>query len=175
MRKAIQLLTALASLTIAAHATSWTVYHDQDFSGYTITYPSFLHFVPWRVVLLPDEEDDHVHWHTLVYASEDGVKLQFQFFYCDASTTVQSFFRAELKERQDKGDKVTYSVVKNNWYVVSGVDASRNFEFYKKLIVLPPKDGNDMGSSNSFDFSYPEDQRKKYDPMVSVIAKGFIP
>jgi hypothetical protein len=174
MRKAILLLTALATLTIDAHASSWTVYHDRDFSGYTITYPSSLHFVPWRV-LHPDEENDHVHWHTPVYASEDGAKLQFTFFYCDASTTIQSRFRTEMKERQDNGDKVTYFVVKNNWYVVSGVDASGNVEFYKRLIVLPPKDGSDMRSSNSFDFSYPEYLAKKYDPMVSVIAKGFIP
>jgi hypothetical protein len=101
--------------------------------------------------------------------------LQFSFFYCDAGTTVQSYFQDEMKYRQDKGDTVTYSVVKNNWYVVSGIDASGNNEYYKKLIILAPKPGNDMGSSNSFDFSYPEDERQKYDPMVSVIAKGFIP
>jgi len=174
MMKAFLLLTALASLTIAAHATSWTVYHDEDFIGYTITYPSFFHFVSWRV-LHPNEEEDHIHWHTPLYASEDGAKLQFSFFYCEAGTTVQSYFQDEMKYRQDKGDTVTYSVVKNNWYVVSGIDASGNYEYYKKLIILPPKPGKDMGSSNSFDFSYPEDEHQKYDPMVSAIAKGFIP
>ena len=138
MMEALLLLTALATLKIAAHATSWTVYHDQDFIGYTITYPSFFHFVSWRV-FHPDEEKTTYIGIRLVYASEDGAKLQFSFFYCDASTTVQSYFQDEMKYRQDKGDTVTYSVVKNNWYVVSGSMRPGNHQYYKELIILAPK------------------------------------
>jgi hypothetical protein len=64
-----------------------------------------------------------------------------------------------FRERQDNGDKVTYSAVKNNWYVVSGVDASGNVEFYKKLIALPP-----LG----------EDQEKAADEETPVFAKTIL-
>ena len=90
--------------------------------------------------------------------------------------TVQSYFQDEMKYRQDKGDTVTYSVVKNNWYVVSGVDASRQLRILQKVDYPRAEAGKKRhGFINSFDFSYPEDEHQKYDPMVSVIAKGFIP
>lgn len=77
-------------------------------------------------------------------------------------------------ERQKNGDTVTYSITKDNWYVISGIDSNERYEFYTRSCFIPPK-GDNLGIHASFTFTYPHEDHVKYDPMISGIAKGFIP
>jgi hypothetical protein len=58
---------------------------------------------------------------------------------------------------------------------------NQGFEFYEKFYALPKvniaKDYRDYMPKYwvAFDFVYPYDQRKTYDPMVVTIDKGFDP
>lgn len=174
MRKAFLMFSAIVSLITNAHATSWVTYHDEDWIGYTITYPAFLHGVPFHI-LHPDDENDHIRWRTSVLASEDGEEqLKFNFYPTSDSSKLQEYFEEELTDCQKKGDTITYSVIKDNWYVISGVDSDEHYEFYTKSYFIPSK-GDDSGEHASFNFSYPHSEHATYDPMVSIIAKGFIP
>ena len=82
--------------------------------------------------------------------------------------------------RAQGGDHINYSVLKTDWYVISGTN-KQGFEFYEKFFALPKvnvtKSFKDYVPRYwvSFDFVYPYDQRKKYNPMVATIAKGFDP
>jgi hypothetical protein len=65
---------------------------------------------------------------------------------------------------------VNYSVIKDNWFVISGTNA-KGFEFYHKLFV-----GEDDGRWYiDFDFTYLNSERDKYDPICSRIAHSFVP
>lgn len=90
---------AAVCLTMTVRATEWTTYHDHDFLGYKITYPSFLHAVPSHL-LHPDDNSGVIHWRTSVYASADGEEqLYFNFFPWDDSDkdfTLQKYFQDEL-------------------------------------------------------------------------------
>jgi hypothetical protein len=170
------LLIILAGLAFAGstHATDWITYHDHDWLGYKITYPAFLHFVP-RHLLHPDDDSGIIHWRTSVYASADGEEqLYFNFFPWDASAEFapQRYFQEDLDNH--KNDTITYSIIKDNWYVISGFDSNERYEFYTKAYFIKPK-GDSQGIHASFTFTYPHEDRAKYDPMISVIAKGFIP
>ena len=144
--KAILLLTALASLTIAAHATEWKTYHDDDFRECTITYFSFLHAVPWRV-LHPDNWDSPARLHNLTFSSDDGeVQLHLATFNVPGATSLTKYFEEEISDREKNGETVTYSVVKDNWYVVSGVD-EHDYECYKKFYLFPQTEMTGGGTS----------------------------
>jgi hypothetical protein len=109
MRQSFLMLTAIMSLIMNAHATSWVTYHDEDWSGYTITYPAFLHGVPFHV-LHPDDENDHIRWRSSVLASEDGEEqLIFTFYPTSDSSRLQDYFQSELTDYRKKGYTVTYS------------------------------------------------------------------
>ena len=66
-------------------------------------------------------------------------------------------------------------------YHYSSGTNNQGFEFYKKFYALPKvniaKDYRDYMPKYwvAFDFVYPYDQRKTYDPMVVTIDKGFDP
>jgi hexokinase len=89
----------------------------------------------------------------------------------DAATSIlQELFNGCREDRIKGGAKIDYSVIKDNWYVVSGVD--KGTEFYQKHWVQMSAD---VSRNISFTFTYPHDQHATYDPMVSIIAKGFKP
>jgi hypothetical protein len=164
MKRATLILTAMASLAVAAHATDWKVYHDTDWVGYTVTYPSFLRLIPERVF---DPNVDHVRWQNPVYASDDG-EVQLRLHFGTDVTDLKKTFQDDIANHQNNEDTVSYSVIKDEWYVVSGVD-QHGYDFYTKCYLTA------SGRYTSFTFSYPHEQHKIYDPMVSVIAKGFKP
>src|SRR6266403_47220 len=64
---------------------------------------------------------------------------------------------------------VNYSVIKDNWFVISGTNA-KGFEFYLKLFVDEDQDGRWY---IDFDFTYPNSEREKYDPICSRLARSF--
>ena len=47
---------------------------------------------------------------------------------------LQEFLTDEIARRTEGKDVVNYSVIKDNWFVISGTNA-KGFEFYHKLFV----------------------------------------
>ena len=59
---------------------------------------------------------------------------------------------------------VTYKVLKEDWFVVSGFDSGK--VFYTKTFLLNEQ-------FKTFHFSYPESQRKIFDPVTKLLASSF--
>ena len=118
--------------------------------------------------------------HTLFASTDNQVQLVIDTHANSTGKTIRAFFDEELVKRADGGDHINYSVLKADWYVISGTN-NQGFEFYKKFYALPKvniaKDYRDYMPKYwvAFDFVYPYDQRKTYDPMVVTIDKGFDP
>ena len=84
---------------------------------------------------------------------------------------MNSLFGDEVSRRTQGGDQVQYTFQKDNWFVVTGVNA-KGFEYYAKSYFFEDSSGRWY---ISWDFVYPHEQHKLYDPLVATIAKGFIP
>jgi hypothetical protein len=82
--------------------------------------------------------------------------------------TLQEFFTDEMARRTEGKDVVNYSVIKDNWFVISARN-TKGLEFYHKLFVGEDQDGSWY---IDFDFTYPS-ERGKYDPICSRLARSF--
>jgi hypothetical protein len=87
--------------------------------------------------------------------------------------TLQQRFSDEIDSRIKEGATINYSVIKDNWFVVSGSN-SLGFEFYAKFIVF-----GDLNRGEAryitFTFAYPTSQRAIYDAAVTKMAREFVP
>ena len=105
--------------------------------------------------------------------STDGkVELYVETHPIEESESLEQFFNEKLAGRVSGGDHIEYSLRKDNWYVISGVN-TKGFEFYEKFYRFSDPDGGSWYIY--FDFVYPHSEHAKYDPMVATIAKGFNP
>jgi hypothetical protein len=59
---------------------------------------------------------------------------------------------------------VSYKIIKDDWFVVSGYDSG--IIFYSKTFLIDEQ-------FKTFVFRYPESQRKLYDPVTKLLAKTF--
>lgn len=78
--------------------------------------------------------------------------------------TLSQLYEEESREGPPAGRTVTYKLLKNNWFVVSGYMGGR--VFYQKTIYR-----ND--EFLTFRIDYPEEQKKVFDPITSAIARSF--
>jgi hypothetical protein len=167
----ILILTAASSL-MAAPATEWKTYRD-DIVGYSITYPAFLHLIAPAV--RHPEADQHTSWtwRTKSFQSTDGkVELYLETHSIGEPKSLEQFFNEKLAHRTSGGDHIGYVLTKDNWYVISGVNAA-GFEFYEKFYEFSDPDGANWYIY--FDFIYPHAQHEEYDRLVATIADGFKP
>jgi hypothetical protein len=167
-------LLTLATIGVPAFAqvTEWKTYRD-DIVGYSVTYPGFLHLIPPSV--RHPEADQHAPWiwRTKSFQSADGkVELSVETHPIGEPKSLEQFFNEKLAGRASGGDQIEYSLRKDNWYVISGVN-TKGFEFYEKFYKFSDSDGSSWYIY--FDFVYPHSEHAKYDPMVATIAKGFNP
>jgi len=167
-------LSTLAAIAVPAlgQATEWKTYRD-DIGGYSVTYPALLHLIPPAV--RHPEADQNTAWtlRTKSFQSADGkVELYVETHPIDESERLEQFFNEKLAGRVSGGDDIEYSLRKDNWYVISGVN-TKGFEFYEKFYRFSDPDGGSWYIY--FDFVYPHSEHAKYDPMVATIAKGFNP
>lgn len=135
-----------------ADASSKT-YHNARFE-YSISYP--------KNVLYPQGEADNgdgqkflskdAETYLLVYGSNNAL-----------DESLAERFREESRGGMADNPKkvVTYKLLKNNWFVVSGFIAGR--VFYQKTLL-------NAGQFKSFYFEYPENQKVRYEPLI----KGFV-
>lgn len=164
----IQLLAlgAIFALLVNASATEWKTYRD-DTAGYSITYPSFL-----RLARPLEGAQGMGIWQTKHFVSSDGsVELYVEFRQLAEGETLNSFFGDEVSKRTQGGDNVQYTFQKNNWFVITGTNA-KGFDYYTKAYFFNDSTGRWY---ISWDFVYPHTQHKLYDPLVTPIAKRFVP
>jgi hypothetical protein len=87
--------------------------------------------------------------------------------------TPQEFFHDEVSARQNESALINYSVLKDNWFVVSGTN-SLGFEYYTKLVVFGDR-ATGQARYVEFTFAYPTSQRRIYDRAVTKMSREFVP
>jgi hypothetical protein len=140
----------LFSVSVRAQ-TDYKTYVNHRF-GFSISYPSYL--IQGR---LPDNGAG-----TNFNSPDGSLSVSVQGHYLNGSS-LSAMWKEALAAY---GNSVTYKVKRNNWFVISGV--ANDFEYYRKTFVQG-------GNWCSFVITYPHNQSKRYDPVVEVISKGFIP
>lgn len=137
-------------------ADIYDTYFNQRY-GYSIDYPKDL--------LFPQGESDNGDGQVflskntdaklLVYGSNNALEQSLEDIYREQS-------RGGMPDEPQK--VVTYRVLKNNWFVVSGYNAGKIF--YQKTLLHDKQ-------FKTFIFEYDEKQKKIYDPINIRLAKSF--
>lgn len=132
------------------------IYHNPRFD-YSIAYP--------KDILYPQGESDNgdgqkflskdADASLIVYGSNNALSQSLEDLYLEES-------RGGTHEKPTK--VVTYKVLKNNWFVVSGYKSGK--VFYQKTIL-------NKNQFKFFYFEYPESKKKIYDPITKNIATSF--
>ena len=166
----IILTTLVGMFAVMAHATEWKTYVNNGV-GYSIEYPANLKHIPYKVWAPQGDPASSQQWRLQIFRAEGG-KVDLEIYTHPTEKTLQEFFNDEIAKRTEGGDRINYSIIKDNWFVISGSNV-KGFEFYHKLF---------MGESQEqgrwfvdFDFTYPISQREIYDPITSRIARSFNP
>ena len=134
-----------------AGAAEYATYTNARF-GYVIKYPPKL--------LRPQGES--VNQDGQRFISPDGeAVLAVWGAYNTLEESLQDNFQAAARE---SGGLITYQVLKDDWFVLSGVkDGSI---FYQKTLYH-------RDTFKTFVFTYPESQRQLYDGIIEVMVKSF--
>ena len=137
-------------------AEIYETYYNHRYD-YSIDYP--------KDVLFPQGESDNgdgqkflsknADASLLVYASYNALEQSLEEIYREQS-------RGGTPEEPQK--VVTYRVLKNNWFVVSGYNSGRIF--YQKTFLRD-------NQLKTFVFEYNESQKELYDPITNRLAKSF--
>jgi len=123
--------------------------------GFTLTYPAS-QFV---IKTLSDNGDG-----ITLYNADRSLELKaYGSWYGD---NIGEIYREELGWAKDAGKKVTYKVLKKNWFVLSGMDRKKQTIFYEKTYFR-------TGKSTSYRLEYPIRDKAKYNSLVSTINKNF--
>ncbi len=131
-------------------------YHNQRFN-YSIAYP--------KDIMYPQGESDNGDGQKFLSKDADASLI----VYGSNNALNQSLEDLYLEEsrggtNQDPTKVVTYKVLKNGWFVVSGYISGN--VFYQKTIF-----NNDQ--FKTFYFAYPEGKKQFFDPITTYIASSF--
>jgi len=123
MKKTILLLTALMSLTIinyvSAQTLQWNTYTNTTV-GFRISVPSNLTRTPYKEWAPNGDPSSPAQWRTTLFESPDKkVSLEISTHSNSLQKSLQDFFHEDVAQRTEGGDEINYSVLKNNWFVVS--------------------------------------------------------
>ncbi len=137
-------------------ADVYDTYYNHRYD-YSIDYP--------KDVLFPQGESDNgdgqvflsknTDARLLVYASYNALEQPLEEIYREQS-------RGGTPEESQK--VVTYRLLKNNWFVVSGYNMGK--VFYQKTIL----NNNEL---KTFVFEYNENQKSFYEPIIKRLVKSF--
>ena len=149
----------------------WSTYLNRTV-GYSVTYPSYLELQPWPKDKDPNSSEQ---WRSKVFESPDKkVSLVISEHPEAEGKTLNEYFNQWMKDRLDDGT-VDYSLVKDNWFVLSGVN-SLGYEFYTKFYLFPPNFSGEEGNWYIFlTFAYPHSARRSFDSIVTKIVHDFRP
>ena len=134
-------------------AISYKTYGNSRF-GYSIAYPAG--------ILIPQGEADNGDGQKFLSKDEKVVMLVYGQFNV-LNQTLKNAFSEALREGTP-GGAVTYKLLKDNWFVVSGTVSNR--VFYQKTMLV----GNTF---KTFRIEYPESQKAAFDRITVEIAKSF--
>ncbi len=156
MRKLSFIFLLVLSAHLAVAADTYLTYHNVRFD-YSIDYP--------KDVLFPQGEADNGDGQKFLAKNADASLL----VYGSNNSLGQSLEEIYLEESRggtpDHPKKVvTYKVLKNNWFVVSGYNSGKIF--YQKTIF-------NAGQFKTFLFEYNESQKKFYGPITKRLMKSF--
>jgi hypothetical protein len=140
-----------------AQAGDWEWYRSERF-GYSLLYPADL--------LSPREESQN--GQGMEFRSEDGkTKLKVLVVYNEDRVTPEQYRAAIIKEFPQYG-AIEYGPMGQSWFVLSGVRGTS--VYYQKIMFAC---GGRM--INAFALTYPEEQKRGYDAVVTGIEKNFHP
>ena len=148
MRRTLALAFALG--LAVAQGVGFKTYCNERF-GFCLEYPSTLRMQP------PPENGDG-----RTFKSADG-RVEMRAY--GSLNALDATLEAAFGEAKRRG-KVTYSLLKSDFFVVSGTD--RGNVFFEKTFLR-------SGTFTTFVIAYPTALKGTYDPLVSRIAKSFKP
>ena len=79
---------------------------------------------------------------------------------------IKQIYHEELQWAKEAGEKITYKVLRKQWFVLSGVDRGGDRIFYQKTFFSNDK-------SASFRIEYPTKDKEKYNALVRLLNKSF--
>ncbi len=149
-------IIGLSITVFAGDVNKYANYHNQRFN-YSIAYP--------KDILYPQGESDDGDGQKFLSKDADASLI----IYGSNNVLNQSLQDLYLEESRggthDNPKKVvTYKVLKNNWFVISGYNSGKIF--YQKTIL-------NKDQFKSFYFEYPASKKKIYDPITKHIASSF--
>jgi hypothetical protein len=153
---ALVLMTAVSAEVFSQ--TKFSTYKNERFA-YSIDYPSNLKMQP------PPENGDGRK-----FVSKDGsVEMLVWGNYNAGDEMWREQYESDLKYF---GEKPTYTVLRADWYVISGMKEGK--VFYQKVLqrTLHQKLGN-FDVFYTFTIEYPRSESKLFDPIVKRIASSF--
>lgn len=154
MQRFILILSLSSLLMVSLCASAEQTYHTYSNSRfeYSISYP--------KELLFPQGEAENGDGQKFLSKEADASLLVYGSHNINAQTIKERY-----REESRGGTKVvSYRVLKDNWFVVSGY-ISGNI-FYQKTIL-----NNDQ--FKTFYFEYPETKKKTYDPVVKRLSSSF--
>jgi hypothetical protein len=156
MRHLLLIFTIALWTQLTAAADSYNTYQNDRFD-YSIDYP--------KDILFPQGESDNSDGQQFLSKNTDASLV----VYGSNNALIQSLedvYSEESRGGAPENPKkvVTYKVLKNNWFVISGYRAGKIF--YQKTIFH-----NDM--FKTFQFEYEKNQKKFYEPITKRLAKSF--
>jgi hypothetical protein len=128
-------------------------YQNSKF-GFTVRYPGHI-FIKKTI---PDAGDG------VLLQGRDG--LECRFYGSWFSESIGESYRNVLQWEQEAGSRITYKVLKKNWFVVSGLLKDGVQLFYQKTYFK-------KGTSVTVRFVYRIKDKNRYDNLVSEMLNGF--
>jgi len=99
--------------------------------------PAKLQNIPYEVWAPNGHPASPAQWqHTLFASTDNQVQFTIDAHANSTRKAISAFFKEELMNREDGGDRVNDSVLKGDRYVILGTN-NQGFKFYKKLYALP--------------------------------------
>ena len=88
--------------------------------------------------------------------------------YFSSDDNIKKIYKDEINYLENSNKKITYKALKKNWFVISGIDYSKNQIFYEKRYLI-------NGILSGFIFKYPISKKNIYDKTISKISHSFKP
>lgn len=152
----ILLITIGLFVQTAAGQSGYVTYYNSRFE-YAIKYPV--------KVFVPQEESANNDGR--IFTAKGGAELRVWGQYNALMQTLKSAYESDLSEY---GSGVTYKVLQNSGYVISGTDG--NGVYYQKTI-FSGDEGDGGAVFATFVMKYKKSEKAKYDPIVTKIAASF--
>ena len=153
-------LFLIFTLILWIPCSSWADVYDTYYNhryGYSIDYP--------KDILFPQGESDNGDGQVFLSKNTDARLLVYG-SYNALEQSLEEIYREQSRggTPEEPQKVVTYRVLKDNWFVVSGYNVGKIF--YQKTILR----NNEL---KTFVFEYDEKRKSFYEPMIKRLAKSF--